>query len=257
MDYYTTLGVDRSASQEEIKKAYRKLSMEHHPDRNQGNKESEEKFKEINEAYTILSNQDKRQEYDNPNPFSGSPFAHFNGFGFQQHRPRKPDLNQPRDGGLINLEAKLPLGTLIFGGKFGLKISYQDGCKDCGGKGFRVGKDCEVCHGVGVVEHVERRPGFMATSVRPCSSCGGKGQISSEGCVVCNNSGVIYIQDKEIVFDVSPKTELGSRLFSSGTGRSGLNGGRDGDIALFITGIVFPELSSEAEESLKKILGGA
>lgn len=256
-NYYETLGVERNASKEEIKKAYRKLSMEYHPDHNPDNPEAETKFKEISEAYSVLSNDEKRQQYDNPNPFANG-FPGGFPFGFNQRpRPQKPDLNAPQDGKFIALEVELPLKLFIFGGAFKAKISFHEGCVECGGKGFEEGQECDVCHGDGYVEQVERRPGFMSHATRPCPKCSGLGQMATKPCQVCNGSRRHYVENREILFDIPSGAGVGARFISHGTGRTGLNGGRDGDVGIIITNIKRPELNKltpEEVESLKNLL---
>ncbi len=263
MDYYGVLGVDRSASSEDIKGAYRKLSMKHHPDRNMGDKESEEKFKEINEAYSILSNPDKRREYDDPmSGMAFNPFGIFNGGsggfgGFQRH---KPDLDSPRDGKIIVLETEIPLRLFLFGGDYEAKISFNDGCKACGGKGFKIGSECGVCKGNGVVQSVERRPGFQSVTNRPCHACSGLGQTSEDKCPVCGGAGNLRVNNKSVMFNIEASNRLGHRYFATGQGRSGLNGGRDGDVVLIVTGVdlsVLNKLTSDKIETLKNLLGEA
>lgn len=259
-DYYSTLGVERSASQDEIKKAYRKLSMQYHPDLNPDDKESEEKFKEISAAYSVLSDTNKRQEYDNPNPFGNmfNGFPGFGGFGGMRQRPQKPDLNSPRHGNPIGIEAHIPLSTFVFGGKFKTKVSYHEGCESCGGKGFEHGTECDLCHGNGYTEHVERRPGFVSSSMQPCPKCQAKGIMGTDRCPSCNGSGNVTVNDKEFEFDVSPGISIGSRFILRSVGRAGLNGGNRGDVILMVSGIESPDLNrltSEQVENLKNLLG--
>jgi len=257
MDYYNTLGVERGASQDEIKKAYRKLSMKYHPDHNQGDKESEEKFKEINQAYSILSNIDKRKEYDNPNPLFSGIFGGGFGGGFGRPSPKKPDINAPRVGKVIILETEVPLSIYLFGGKYKVKLSYHESCKDCGGKGFTVGEQCDECHGEGYIQHVERRPGFVSTSMRACGKCQGLGQISKDPCTTCNKSGNIFVKDREFVFNIPENANIGSRHVLKNVGRSGINGAEDGDIVIIIAGIKKPnvnKLTSDKLEQLKSLL---
>ena len=255
-DYYAALGVEKTASKDEIKKAYRTLSMKYHPDRNQGDKSFEDKFKEINEAYSILSDDSKRNDYDNPDPFAGM-FKGFSGFGMRRQQPQKPDLDSPRDGKLIGVEVQIPLKIFIFGGEFKVKTSYQEGCEACNGKGFTEGTECDACHGYGYAEHVERRPGFMSTSMRPCPKCQAKGQVGTDTCAVCSGNGNVVVNDKEFEFNLPPGVGIGARFGLTGVGRAGLNGGRRGDVMIMITGIKgldLNRLSSDKMELLKSIL---
>lgn len=261
-NYYETLGVDRKASQEEIKKAYRTLSKKYHPDLNNGDKESEAKFKEVNEAYSILGNEERRQKYDNPDPFAGvfggrSPFS---GFGFERPKPQKPDLNRPKDGNFIGIEVVLPLKTYLLGGKFKLTTSYFEGCTDCGGKGFHTGEECTNCGGSGYVENVVQRANFRSVSHGPCPRCRGLGVEAKDTCEKCSGKGNVKVEGKEIIFDIPQNTDIGARFVKTGEGRAGLNGGRNGDIGIMIVGIQKPnidKLSAEEIEKLKEILDNA
>lgn len=255
-DYYAELGVDRQASKEDIKKAYRKLSKEYHPDHNPDNPEAESKFKNISEAYSVLSDDEKRRQYDNPNPY-GDLFRNFGGFRPPGGPPRRPDINAPRDGKVIILEAAIPLKIFVFGGTYKATISFNEGCSDCGGKGFSGGAQCDNCHGAGIVQQVERRPGFVSSHTTACPKCRGLGQISDDRCEGCGGSGNRIVQDKEVFFDIPAGTKLGSRFLVSGEGRAGLNGGRNGDIVLVVSNIqplALNKLTTEQLESLDSIL---
>ena len=246
-DYYATLGVDKSASKDDIKKAYRKLARETHPDHGG----DEAKFKDVSEAYSILSDDSKRQEYDNPNPFANM----FGGMGFggMRPKPRKPDLNAPRDGQFIGVEASLPIKTFLFGGTYKLKLSYHEGCEECGGKGFTTGTTCEVCRGDGYVERVQRRPGFVSSSMAPCPSCNGMGQVSTNKCEGCNGQGNLNVVNKEFVFDIPPGSGPGTKHVLNGVGRAGLNGGRRGDVGIMVVGLTRPDMNKLSEEQLEEL----
>lgn len=255
VDYYSTLGVERNASNEDIKKAYRKLSMKYHPDRNNGNKDSEDKFKEINEAYSILSDEEKRNNYDNPNPFKGF----MNGFGFggdfsgMRQRPRKPDYDIPADGRFIGVEVEIPIKTFVFGGKFKVKMSYHELCDQCSGKGFISSSECEICHGDGYTQQIDRRPGFVSSSTRPCYKCNALGIIGNDACIKCSGKGKVLVIDREFEFDVPPGANIGSRVFLTGVGRAGINGGRRGDVGITIYGIKNININNVTPEKLEKL----
>ncbi len=258
-DHYETLGVNRTASQEEIKKAYRKLSMKYHPDLNPNNQEAEDKFKELSAAYSILSDENKRREYDNPDPFRGmfEGFPGFGGFGGMRQRPQKPDLNSPVEGKLIILEIQVPLTIFIFGGQFKTTLSYHEGCADCGGKGFLNGTECDLCHGEGYIQHVEKRPGFVSSSMQPCSKCHAKGVMGTDICTSCKGTGNVIVENRELEFYIPANAPIGVRLNLSGQGRAGLNGGRRGDVVVIITGIKVPDinkLSVNQTKDLKNLL---
>jgi molecular chaperone DnaJ len=252
-DHYATLGVERTASKEEIKSAYRKLSMAHHPDKGG----DENKFKDINEAYSILHDDNKRQQYDNPNPFQ-SFFSGMGGpFGGARPKPQKPDLDAPRDGQFIGVEAEIPVRIFLFGGKYNLKLSYHEGCVDCGGKGFTKGEECSVCNGECYVQQVQRRPGFMSSSMQPCPSCQARGMVGTDKCDTCNGRGNVLVQDKEFEFELPPGCGPGTKRILSGAGRTGLNGGRRGDVGIIVVGLKHPDLNKltpEQVEELKSLL---
>lgn len=252
MDYYSVLGVDRSASQDDIKKQYRKLSMKYHPDHNPGDEESESKFKEISEAYSVLSDENKRKQYDNPNPFENI-MSGF-GFGFNQPERQKPNFNAPRDGALIQTQIRLPLKLFLFGGKLRFRTSYYESCTDCGAKGFTEGEECTTCQGYGTQQHVERRPGFQSVSTRPCPECHGRGIKPLDKCEACKGSGKRLVEDKEFLFDIPENVEIGQRLFLSGQGRKGVNGGRDGDVVILIIGVDKAAITTEQREKIMGVL---
>lgn len=250
-DYYELLGVDRAATKEEIKAAYRKLALKYHPDRNPGDKASEEKFKEINEAYSVLSDDEKRTSYDSPGPFAGG-FPGGFGFGFEQ-RPNKPDLNKPVDGAPLFVEVELPLNIYLFGGVVRTDVSFEENCKECGAKGFVSGKECTVCDGYGQITEVVTRRGFQSMSRRHCHECGGKGAIGTDGCVACQGRGKLFVEAKPVEFHVAPSTPVGARVVLYGVGRSGINGGSCGPVVIVVSGIKPPNLNGLSVEN-KKVL---
>lgn len=261
VNYYKILEVDKNASQTDLKKAYRSLSKKYHPDLNKNNKESEAKFKEINEAYSILSNEKKRNEYDNPNPL-GDMFnmGGFNPFGNMRPTPSKPDFNSPKDGSFLGIEIILPLKLFIFGGEHKVTTEYHESCIDCNGNGFIVGdaaKKCDACGGEGYVQHIERRAGFQSMHTGPCAKCRGTGLDSTDRCVTCKGSGNVYVKNKEFLFDVPPGAGIGKKFILEGVGRIGVNGGRPGDVGIMVVGIEsldISKLTSEQTEQLKSIL---
>lgn len=252
MDYYSTLGVERGASQEEIKKQYRKLSMRHHPDHNPGDSEAESRFKEVSEAYSVLSDEEKRRHYDNPNPFENF----MGNFGFNMRQPprRKPNHDAPADGALIQMETKLPLNLYLFGGKLRFRTSFYESCPDCGAKGFNESEECSNCEGYGLVQQVERRPGFQSVSSRPCPECGGLGVKPKDQCGTCEGKKKIFVENKEFIFDIPKNIEMGARLALFGQGRAGINGGRRGDVVLFVVGIDREALTEEQKNIIKGVL---
>jgi len=256
-DYYSILEVSKSATPDEIKKSYRRLSMKYHPDKNPDNKEAEDKFKEINEAYSILSNEEKKSEYDNPNPF-GNMFSGFDPFSQMRRRHTKPNPNAPRDAQLIGLEVELPLKTFLFGGKFSVDLSFQDGCVECGAKGFTEWQTCDLCGGEGVFNHTECTQGMTSSFIRPCPKCRTMGITGTNVCKACNGTSQLIV-DKSFEFDIPAGVKLGNRFAKQGVGRKGLNGGRDGDVMIMVAGVKVPDISKlgqDKTEQLKSLLEG-
>ena len=199
-DYYNILGVDKNATQDEIKKAYRKLSKKYHPDRNPGNKEAEEKFKEIQEANEVLSDVEKRKEYDNPNPFSafgsdfhgfgnGFDFSHFyeNEFGYSKQR------EQVQNGDDIYVQINLDINDIYNLGKKDITYLRKKKCSVCGGKAEK--QVCQHCHGTGMIVETGQQGNMIFQQTKPCPHCHGKGVKYIVHCDHCNNTGL----DTEVV----------------------------------------------------------
>lgn len=259
-NHYKTLGVNNNATEDDIKKSYRSLAVKYHPDHNNGDKKAEDKFKEINEAYSILSNKEKRQQYDNPNPLGGLFGGGFNPFGDMRQRPQKPDFNAPKDGSFLGIEAVIPLKIFIFGGIYTVIVPYHESCSDCGGNGFVVGeeeKKCDVCNGEGYIQHVQRRAGFQSMHTGPCNKCHGTGLESTKQCSTCKGSGRIYQSGKEFSFEVAAGSGIGTKVILSDVGRIGVNGGKNGAVGIMIVGIEsldVSKLTDEQTEQLKSML---
>jgi len=197
-DYYDILGVSKDASTEEINKAYKKLALKYHPDRNPGNKEAEAKFKEINEAKETLTDPQKRQEYDNPGFGSGfgsgfggrDPFEEF--FGRRSQGPSWQTEN-PMDYHGDNCEAKLNLDIddFYFKGIKSVAFLKNVRCSVCDGEGGTGVKECPYCHGTGMVTESRRQGNMFFQSSHPCSYCGGKGKTVDKKCPSCSGTGFI------------------------------------------------------------------
>jgi molecular chaperone DnaJ len=249
-DYYKILGVAREATPEELKKAYRQLALKYHPDRNQGEKASEEKFKEINEAYTCLSEPDKRAHYDRYGSAEGFGAAGAGGFGgFSGGAPFTDifeDLfedffggfggarkQRPTKGSDLRYNLTITLEEAAFGTEKSLNIPRWQNCDSCSGSGAQPGKPpvtCANCKGTG---HIRFQQGFFSVS-RPCSKCQGAGTIITNPCSTCKGEGKVKVQ-KEILVKMPAGVDTDSRLRVSGEGDFGSYGGPPGDLYVVIT----------------------
>lgn len=260
-DFYEVIGVPKNASDDEIKKAYRKLAKKYHPDLNPGDKEAEKNFKELNEAYEILSDKDKRARYDqfghagvDPNygaggggfgGFGGSPFGQdidlgdiFSSFfgGFGGNGRRQSNSNAPRRGADAEAILNISFEEAAKGCK--KKVTYQniEPCKECGGSGAKKGtspKTCPNCNGSGQAKINQRTPfGYMQT-VRTCDRCGGTGKIIETPCNACGGNGRTRNQ-KTIEITVPAGIADDQILNVSGKGNAGINGGPSGDLHVYI-----------------------
>ncbi len=245
-DYYELLGVDRDADQKEIKKAYRKLAKKYHPDMNQDGEDTSEKFKEISEAYEILSDPDKRARYDqyghsgiNDQDFNFDDFARggfgglddlFNMFGFGGMGGRRQ--NGPRRGADLQYRMQISFEEAAFGGKKEIRIPREEECDRCGGSGAEPGSDvktCPTCNGQGQVRSSKQTPFGQFTQSRVCPECGGDGKIISEPCTKCNGSGKVRKQRK-LTVNIPAGVDTGTRLRMAGEGQAGEKGGPAGDL---------------------------
>lgn len=255
-DFYEVLGVNKGATDDEIKKAYRQLAKKYHPDLNPDNKEAEAKFKEANEAYEILSDKDKRSRYDqfghagvDPNygagaggyggGFSGQGFDFsdigdiFEGFfggGFGGGRRANP--NAPRRGNDLHTSCTISFFEACKGTKKEVSVNKQENCPECHGSGAESGhspETCPECHGTGQVRVTQRTPLGAMTTTRTCSRCGGKGKIITHPCKKCNGNGRIRVTRKYEI-NIPAGIDDGQTLAVRGNGDSGLNGGPNGDL---------------------------
>ncbi len=257
-DYYEVLGVEKGASEDEIKKAYKKLARKYHPDMNPGDKEAEEKFKEINEANEVLSNPDKRQKYDqfgfagvDPNYGAGQGggygaggfdfgdlgdiFGSFFGGGFGGGRRTNP--NTPQRGESIRMSLAISFEEAAFGCEKAVTVERMEQCETCHGNGCAPGTTPEVCpdcRGTGQVQVRRQTPmGVFATS-SPCPKCGGKGQIIHQPCKDCHGSGTVR-RRKTIQASIPAGIDNGQTISIRGQGNAGKNGGPAGDLLITIT----------------------
>jgi len=246
-DYYSTLGVERNATSEEVKASYRKMALKYHPDRNPGNKEAEEKFKEAAEAYEILSDPRKRGIYDRygHEGLRGNGFRGFSGFedifssfgdifedvfGFDTGRTRS--RTAARQGSDLRYDLKISFMDAAFGASPEIEIERLEGCGKCGGSGATPGTQpsvCPTCRGVG---QVTKSSGFFSIS-STCPQCYGTGQIIEGPCKACRGTGKKKVK-KSIQLKIPPGVEIGSRLRLRGEGEEGTFGGPRGDLYVFI-----------------------
>ena len=264
-DYYEVLGLQKGASADEIKKAYRKLAKENHPDLHPGDKAAEERFKEINEAYEVLSDDDKRAKYDqyghaafDPNAGFGGGFGGFEGFGgFGDLSDLFGDIfgfggtrsnpNAPRRGESIRATVNISFEEAAFGCKKDVTVARVEQCPDCKGSGCAPGTTPEVCpdcKGSGSVRTTQRTPFGMAQSTAPCSKCRGSGRIIHQPCPSCRGMGNIRRQHK-INVTIPAGIDDGQSVSLRGQGSAGSNGGAAGD--LLVTVIVRPHSRFERD----------
>ncbi len=250
-DYYEVLGVSRSASAEEIKKAYRRKAKELHPDRNPGDKSAEARFKEVNEAYDVLKDPEKRAAYDS---FGHAAFDPTMGGGPQRHTAHGPDFASAfsdvfedlfgdfmgrgrRRGGVrrgadLRYNLRVSLEDAYTGKQVTISVPGTVRCEACNGSGGEGGahpQTCPTCAGHG---RVRAQQGFF-TIERTCPTCSGRGQILKEPCKVCGGQGVVR-KERSLSVSIPPGVETGTRIRLAGEGEAGLRGGPPGDLYIFI-----------------------
>lgn len=275
-DYYEVLGVGKSATQDELKKAYRKLAMKYHPDRNQGDKEAEEKFKEAAEAYEVLSNEQKKAQYDRfghagmggAGGFSGgsmnmedifsqfgdifgegSPFGSFFGGG------RRSERGTGQRGSNLRVKVKLNLEEIANGANKKIKVKKHITCDSCHGTGAKDSSSyqtCQTCHGQGTVRKVAQTfLGQMATT-QTCPTCHGEGKIITSKCTKCRGEGRVY-GEEVISIDIPAGVSEGIQLSMNGKGNAGVRGGRAGDLIINISEIPHPELRRDGSDIIHEL----
>lgn len=250
-DYYKLLGVEKDAGQGDIKKAFRKLSMQYHPDKNPNNPFAEDKFKEINEAYSVLSDPQKRARYDNPNPM-GNLGDLFGGMGGFNMRRRKPDPNRPIHGKDLKFVVDVPLSKFIFGGQETFRPTYKDACPDCSGKGYKSAKECPNCDGSGLITEHREMNGMHMMNQTTCQACRGRGEVPIDVCDGCSGSGNVNVS-RDITVSIAPGSRDGKVVGFGGEGGVGLNGGPKGNLHIKLR-MEMPSADSFSEEEKGKII---
>ncbi|MBQ3703750.1 MAG: molecular chaperone DnaJ [Oscillospiraceae bacterium] len=258
-DYYEVLGVQKGATADEIKKAFRKLTKENHPDLHPGDKACEERFKEANEAYEVLSDEEKRKKYDqfghaafDPNAGFGGGYGDFSGFGgfgdlFSDlfgggfgGASARANPNAPRRGESIRATVNVSFEEAAFGCKKEVTVAKVETCADCKGTGCAPGTTPEICpdcKGTGSVTVSQRTPFGIMQSASPCSKCRGTGKIIHQPCKSCRGVGSIRRQHK-VEVNIPAGIDDGQTISKPGGGNAGVNGGPAGD--LLVTVIVRP-----------------
>lgn len=256
-DLYETLGVNKGASEDEIKSAYRKMALKYHPDRyasasEQEKKAAEEKFKEINHAYEVLSDKNKRANYDQygsedgPQGFEGfsggGGFSGFSGGGFDDILSSifggfgggRRNPNAPVDGDDITIQVTLDFNEAYFGVKKTVKFYRDDECPDCHGSGAKDSssvKVCPYCHGSGYVTQTQRTMFGTQTVRTVCSNCGGKGKVISDKCKNCRGAGYVR-REVSKTLDIPAGVDRGTRMTIRYEGNCGRNGGQKGNLVV-------------------------
>lgn len=285
-DYYEVLGVDKTATPDELKKAYRKMAIKYHPDKNPGDKEAEEKFKEAAEAYDVLSNPDKRAKYDQfghnmgPQGFPGGGagggfyssggmsmedifeqfgdlFGGRTGFsGFGSATGGRAGRRRVRKGTDLRIKVKLSLDEIAKGVSKTLKIPTLDKCPHCNGTGAKDGTSfhtCPMCNGSGTVVHTQQTILGPMQSTSTCPQCNGDGKIVSEKCPHCAGEGV---QRKEnvVTFNIPAGVSDGMVLTLKGKGNAPAHGGVNGDLLVVIEEVKHPELIRDGNDIIYNLM---
>ncbi len=264
-DYYEVLGVNKGASADQIKSAYRKLAVKHHPDKNKGDKAAEEKFKEASEAYHVLSNSERKQNYDNfghaafenggggRGGFGNFDFSnHFSdifedffgeGFGGSSRRSRRSN-NRGSD---LRYDLSITLEEAFAGKKQDIKFSTSEKCDKCSGSGSKPGHDAGACSMCGGHGQVRSSQGFF-TVQQTCPQCGGAGEEITNPCNNCNGQGKKQTS-KRLSVTIPKGVDDGTRIRLSGKGEAGSRGGSTGDLYLFIN-VYSHDLFKRSDENL-------
>ena len=283
-DYYEVLGVAKTATKDELKKAYRKLALKYHPDKNPGDKAAEEKFKEAAEAYDVLSDDNKRAKYDQWGPsmgpsgfggaggggfhaggmsmedifshfgdiFGGGSYGGFGGFGSAAGGRRR----RQQKGTDLRIKVKLTLKEISEGVSKKLKLPRYVQCQHCNGTGAKDGtafNTCPTCHGSGVISQVQQTILGPMESTATCPTCHGEGKTISEKCTFCNGEGIVR-QEEVVEFTIPAGVQDGMTLSIKGKGNAARHGGINGDLLIVIEEIPDPELIRDGNDIIYNLM---
>ncbi len=282
-DYYEVLGVDKNADEKTIKSAYRKKAIQYHPDKNPGDKEAEEKFKEAAEAYDVLSNPEKRAKYDQfghnmgPQGFPGGGGGgfHAGGFSMEDIFSQFGDIfgggfgnmggfesaggrtrRRQRRGSDLRIKVKMTLAEIASGVTKTLKIPTLVKCSHCNGTGAKDGTaftTCSTCHGTGTVLRQQQTLFGVSQSAVECPTCHGEGKTITEKCTYCNGEGVVR-QDETVSFSIPAGVSDGQTLTLRGKGNAAIHGGANGDLLVVIEEIKHPELIRDGNDVIYNLM---
>jgi molecular chaperone DnaJ len=276
-DYYEVLGIERSADEGTIKSAYRRLAMQYHPDRNPGDKDAEEKFKEAAEAYEVLGNAEKRQRYDHyghdglrnqgagpgfndindifshfSDIFGGSIFDEF--FGGGRSRGQRRERGMP--GSDLKIQLTLSLEEIATGVEKTLKVKKQMQCQTCSGTGAKDGaarETCTVCQGAGELRQVSRSLFGQFVNIVPCTNCGGEGSVVKEPCTTCQGDGRVP-GETTIKVKVPAGVSEGNYIPLRGQGNTGRKGGPAGDLIVYIREAEHEDFEREGDDVMYNLV---
>ncbi len=262
-DYYEVLGVSKTATEDELKKAYRKLARKYHPDLNKDDPQAADKFKEVNEAYSVLSDAQKRAAYDQYGHAAfqqggggagGNPFGGFQGFGGSFGGEGMDDIfnmffggagrggsrrqadNGPRQGSDLRMDMQITFEEAAFGTEKKVRLNREEECETCHGSGSAAGyspETCPDCHGTGEIRVTQNSLFGQVVNVRACPRCHGTGKIVTHPCKDCHGTGRVK-KKRTLTVKIPAGVDNGSRLRVSGEGEAGIRGGRAGDLYVYL-----------------------
>jgi len=262
-DYYDLLGVQRNATAADLKRAYRKLAHEHHPDKNPGNKAAEDKFKEVNEAYEVLSDEQKRAYYDQygvapgtqqgagPGGFGGAGMGDIFGDIFEEFFGGARGRGRATAGDDLRYNLKISFEDAAFGTSTKIRVPRWERCPDCDGLGAQS-KDgivtCTSCNGAG---QVRMQQGFFSIS-RSCSRCGGEGKVITNPCKTCNGKKRVE-RERTLQVKIPGGVETGNTIRLTGEGELGSYGGQPGDLYVYLTVDAHPLFTREGQDIICEV----